>query len=74
MAGVTSASHFDLLPLSRRSRAILAATPFRTVADLGEASGKAMMPEKQPGCDPRSLREIPGFVNAFGKAVDDSSD
>lgn len=51
-----------LLPLSRRTRSILAASDFTTVADLMRAQGKPMKQEMLPHCDPRSWREIRTFL------------
>ena len=66
MADVTLATELAFLPLSRRLRTILAASDFRTVGDLVAAGGKALRAEKLPGCDPRCLREIQGFLGALG--------
>ncbi|WP_177175855.1 hypothetical protein [Sphingopyxis sp. YR583] len=47
-----------MLPLSRRSRSILSASEFATVADLMRAQGRPLCQEMLPQCDPRSWREI----------------
>lgn len=67
MDDVTLRSELAYLPLSRRARAILAATAYRTVGDLVEAAGRSLRTDRLPGCDPRSLREIQAFVNAIGQ-------
>jgi hypothetical protein len=46
------------LPLSRRTRSILAGSRFETVAELMRAQGRPLGQEMLPHCDPRSWREI----------------
>ncbi|WP_448140366.1 hypothetical protein [Sphingopyxis fribergensis] len=65
MDDVTLRSELAYLPLSRRARAILAATAYRTVGDLVEAAGRSLRADRLPGCDPRSLREIQAFLRAL---------
>jgi len=63
------------LPLSRRTRSILAASSFETVADLMEAQGQRFGQEMLPNCDPRSWREIRtclAVLDAKGIAVRDA--
>jgi hypothetical protein len=58
MSDVSMRTLLAHLPLSRRTRSILAASPFETVADLMRAQGRPLGQEMLPGCDPRSWREI----------------
>lgn len=58
------------LPLSRRTRFILAASDFETVDDLLRAHGATLKPEMLPGCDPRSWREISAFLGAMRATAD----
>ncbi len=58
MSDVSPETALAFLPLSRRTRSILAASAFETVADLMEAQGKPLRQEMLPQCDPRSWREI----------------
>lgn len=58
MADVSPETALAFLPLSRRTRSILAASPFETVAELMDAQGKRFGQETLPNCDPRSWREI----------------
>jgi transcriptional regulator with XRE-family HTH domain len=65
IADVTLETSLALLPLSRRSRSILAATDFVTVKDILRAGGKPLTPQMLPGCDPRSWREIRACLGAL---------
>lgn len=58
MADVSPETALAFLPLSRRTRSILAASTFETVADLMAAQGRRFGQEMLPHCDPRSWREI----------------
>ena len=58
MADVTPRTALAYLPLSRRTRSILAASAFDTVADLMHAQGRPLRQDMLPHCDPRSWREI----------------
>lgn len=74
MSDVSPETALASLPLSRRTRSILAASPFKTVAELMEAQGKRFGQEALPNCDPRSWREIRtclAVLDAKGIAVRD---
>jgi len=66
MSDVSPASELAFLPLSRRTRGLLATTQYRTVADLVGAGEASLRFETLPGFDPRTLREIRGFLSTFG--------
>lgn len=75
MSDVSPGTELAYLPLSRRTRSILAASPFETVADLVAAKGKRFGQEMLPNCDPRSWREIRtclAVLDAKGIAVADA--
>jgi transcriptional regulator with XRE-family HTH domain len=74
MSDVSPDTALAYLPLSRRTRSILAASPFETVADLMAAQGRRFGQENLPHCDPRSWREIRtclAVLDAKGTAVRD---
>lgn len=75
MSDVTPEMALAFLPLSRRARSILAASPFTTVADLMQAQGRPLGQEMLPNFDPRSWREIRAslaVLDARGVAVRDA--
>jgi len=75
MSSVSSMTKLAFMPLSRRTRSILAASPFETVADLMRAQGKPLRQDMLPHCDPRSWREIRtclAVLDARGIAVEET--
>jgi transcriptional regulator with XRE-family HTH domain len=75
MSEVSPRTALAYLPLSRRTRSILAASAFETVADLMQAQGRPLGAEMLPQCDPRSWREIRtclAVLDAKGIAVGDA--
>jgi transcriptional regulator with XRE-family HTH domain len=76
MSDVLPRTALACLPLSRRTRSILAASSFETVADLMQAQGRPLRQEMLPNCDPRSWREIRtclAVLEAKGIAVRDAA-
>lgn len=74
MSDVSPRTALAYLPLSRRTRSILAASSFETVADLMRAQGRPLGQEMFAQCDPRSWREIRtclAVLDAKGIAVRD---
>jgi transcriptional regulator with XRE-family HTH domain len=65
IADVTLETSLALLPLSRRTRSIMAASNLAKVEDLLRAGGERLKPEMLPGCDPRSWREIRTCVDVL---------
>ncbi len=75
MSDVMPRTALAFLPLSRRTRSILAASSFATVADLMQAQGRPPGQDMLPNCDPRSWREIRAclaVLEARGIAVQDT--
>lgn len=75
MSDVMPRTALAYLPLSRRTRSILAASSFATVADLMQAQARPLRQEMLPNCDPRSWRELRtclAVLEAKGIAVQDT--